>query len=230
MRLAIIVPVLDEAPAIEAALARLAPLRARGVQVYVVDGGSADATFELAQPHADRVLRSARGRALQMNVGAHAALEAGADTLLFLHADSVLPEDADRLIADALARPRCAWGRFDVAIDGSSALLPVVAAAMNLRSRCTGICTGDQAFFVARSAFEALGGFAPIALMEDIDFSRRAKRLSPPAAIRQRVITSGRRWERLGVLRTILLMWRLRFAYFRGVDPMQLARRYRDAR
>jgi rSAM/selenodomain-associated transferase 2 len=164
-----------------------------------------------------------------MNAGARAALELGADTLLFLHADSAPPDGADRLVADALARGH-AWGRFDVAIDGDSPLLPIVAAAMNWRSRLTGICTGDQAIFVTRSAFEVLGGFAPIALMEDIDFSRRAKRLSRPTAIRQRVTTSGRRWERLGVLRTILLMWRLRFAYFRGVDPVQLARRYRDAR
>jgi rSAM/selenodomain-associated transferase 2 len=229
MRLAIIVPVLDEAPTIGAALARLAPLRARGAIVCVVDGGSADDSFELAQPHADRVLRAARGRALQMNAGARAVLEQGADTLLFLHADSALPDGADRLVADALAHGH-AWGRFDVAIDGGSPLLPIVAAAMNWRSRLTGICTGDQAIFVTRSAFELLGGFAPIALMEDIDFSRRAKRLSRPAAIRQRVRTSGRRWERLGVLRTILLMWRLRFAYFRGADPLQLARRYRDAR
>jgi len=229
MRLAIIVPVLDEAPAIEAALVRLAPLRTRGARIFVVDGGSADASFELAQPHADHVLRGARGRALQMNAGACAALEEDADTLLFLHADSALPEGADQLIAAALARGR-AWGRFDVAISGRSPLLPIVAAAMNLRSQLTGICTGDQAIFVTRSAFETLAGFAPIALMEDIDFSRRAKQLSRPAAIRRRVTTSGRRWERLGVLRTILLMWRLRFAYFRGADPVQLARRYRDAR
>lgn len=229
MRLAIIVPVLDEAPTIEAALVRLAPLRTRGARIYVVDGGSADASFELAQPHADHVLRGARGRALQMNAGARAAFEGDADTLLFLHADSAPPEGADRLIAAALARGR-AWGRFDVAIDGRSPLLPIVAAAMNWRSRLTGICTGDQAIFVTRSAFETLGGFAPIALMEDIDFSRRAKQLSRPATVRRRVTTSGRRWERLGVLRTILLMWRLRFAYFRGADPVQLARRYRDAR
>lgn len=230
MRLAIIVPVLDEAPTIEATLIRLAPLRASGTRIYVVDGGSADDSMKLARPHADHVLRAARGRALQMNAGARAALDHGADTLLFLHADCVLPAGADTLIAEALSSSGRVWGRFDIAIEGRSALLRVVAAAMNLRSRWTGICTGDQSIFVTRAAYEALGGFAPIALMEDIEFSRRAKRLSRPALIERRVRTSGRRWERLGVLRTILLMWRLRLAYFSGVDPAQLARRYRDAR
>jgi hypothetical protein len=141
-----------------------------------------------------------------------------------------LPDAADRLIEQALGASNRCWGRFDVTIAGRSPLLGVVAAAMNLRSRWTGICTGDQAIFVTRGAFERLSGYAPIALMEDIDFSRRALLLSRPAAVGQRATTSGRRWERRGVLRTIILMWRLRFAYFRGADPLQLARRYRDAR
>jgi rSAM/selenodomain-associated transferase 2 len=231
VRLGIVIPVLEEAATIESTLTRLAPLRARGAHVVVVDGGSTDDSITRARTHADRVLTAPRGRARQMNAGAQAALEEREiDALLFLHADSTLPADADVLIASVLGNPGRHWGRFDVTIAGRSQLLPIVAAAMNWRSRLTGICTGDQAIFITRDAYEQLAGFAPIALMEDIEFSRRAKKLSRPAVIAQRVTTSGRRWERLGVLRTIVLMWRLRFAYFRGVDPVQLARRYRDAR
>lgn len=232
MRLAVIVPVLNEGTAIEAALMRLAALRSRGTQVIVVDGGSEDATAARAKPRADRVLQSARGRALQMNAGARAAFEDGADVLLFLHADCVLPDSAERLIEASLRTSGQAWtwGRFDVRIDGASWMLKVVAATMNWRSRLTGICTGDQAIFVTRATFEQLGGFASIPLMEDIEFSKRAKRISWPVSIKPRVVTSGRRWERHGVWRTIALMWRFRLAYFFGADPQRLATRYRDAR
>lgn len=230
MRLAIIVPVLNEAATIGAALARLAPLRARGNRVIVVDGGSHDGTAVMAAPHADRVLVSSRGRALQMNAGARDELAQDVDVLLFLHADTLLPPEADRVIFRAVSNiPRC-WGRFDVSIDGRHPWLPLIAALMNWRSRTTGIATGDQAIFVTRGAFSALEGFAPIALMEDIEFSRRAGTITPPIALRERVITSGRRWERDGVWRTIVLMWRLRLAYYFGADPGELARRYRDVR
>jgi rSAM/selenodomain-associated transferase 2 len=222
--------VLNEARTIEAALARLAPLRARGARVIVVDGGSDDDTVRRAAPLADRVIEAPRGRALQMNAGARAPEAADADVLLFLHADTWLPPDADRIIVRALAKSDRRWGRFDVAIDGRSRWLRLVEVIMNWRSRLTGIATGDQAIFVERGAFLALEGFAPMALMEDIEFCRRAKRLSPPLALAARVTTSGRRWERHGVWRTILLMWRLRLAYFLGTDPAELARRYRDAR
>ena len=230
MRLAVVVPVFNEGAAIASTLARLAALRARGVQVIVVDGGSADATAALAQPHADWVLQSPRGRAQQMNAGARAAIDAGADVLLFVHADTELPDAPDRLIDTALRTSGRAWGRFDVRIDGAGPMLKVVSAMMNWRSRLTGICTGDQAIFVTRSAFERLSGFAPIALMEDIEFSKRAKALSWPATIGARVVTSGRRWQRHGIWRTIVLMWRFRLAYFFGADPQRLAQRYRDAR
>lgn len=230
MRLAVIVPVFNEDTAIESTLARLAALRARGAQVIVVDGGSTDATAALAKPHADRVVRSPRGRALQMNAGASAAIDSGAEVLLFVHADSELPDAADRLIEAALRTSGRAWGRFDVRIDGAAPMLKVVSAMMNWRSRLTGICTGDQAIFVTRPAFERLAGFAPIALMEDIEFSKRAKALSWPAAISARVVTSGRRWQQHGIWRTIVLMWRFRLAYFFGADPQRLAQRYRDAR
>ena len=229
MQLAVVVPVFNEGMSIESTLARLQPLRARGVQLIVVDGGSTDATQAIAKPHADHLLQSPRGRALQMNAGAKVAIAGGADVLLFVHADSELPDSADRLIDTALRTSGRAWGRFDVRIDGAP-ILRIVSAMMNVRSRLTGICTGDQAIFVTRSAFEQLSGFAPIALMEDVEFSKRAKRLSRPAAISTRIVTSGRRWERHGIWRTIILMWRFRAAYFFGADPQRLAQRYRDAR
>lgn len=230
MRLAIIVPVLNESATIERALAALAPLRARGARVIVVDGGSGDGTLTRAAAWADRTLVAARGRALQMNAGGRTPEAAEADVLLFLHADTALPDDADRSIFRALSNSRCVWGRFDLDIEGRSRWLPLVAFMMNWRSRLTGICTGDQALFVTRGAFLALDGFAPIALMEDIEFSRRARRLSAPLALSERVRTSGRRWDEHGAWRTIVLMWRLRLAYFLGADPDELARRYRSAR
>lgn len=221
--LSVIVPVLNEAPGIVAALETLAPLRSRGAEIIVVDGGSTDGTVALASPRVDRVLSAPRGRASQMNAGASIAR---ASTLLFLHADTRLPPDADRLIADSLAQSGRAWGRFDVAIEGRHLLLPLIAALMNARSRLTGIATGDQAVFVTRTAFDAAGRFPAIALMEDIALARALKRISPPLCLSARVITSGRRWESRGVVRTILLMWRLRLAYFFGVPPDDLARRY----
>lgn len=219
--LSVIVPVLDESAGVAACLRSLAPLRDRGAEVIVVDGGSTDGTPALAQSLADAVLSSPRGRARQMNVGAR---RARGDALLFLHADTLLPEGADRLVREALATKD--WGRFDVRIDSASPSLRVVAMLMNLRSRWTGVATGDQAMFVRRSAFEAAGGFPDIALMEDIALSRTLRARGRPACLRERVVTSGRRWERGGVARTILLMWRLRFAYWRGADPADLARRY----
>ena len=222
MNLSIVVPVLNEASGIEVHLDRLAPLRTRGVEVIVVDGGSEDATPRLALPLADRVIEAPRGRAAQMNAGARAAQ---GEAILFLHADTSLPQDADRLIGRALERAH--WGRFDVRIEGRHPLLAVVGAAMNLRSRLTGIATGDQAMFMRRSAFEAVGGFPQIELMEDIALSTLLKRIGRPACVAERAVTSGRRWESRGVLRTILLMWRLRLAYFLGADPAKLERSYR---
>ena len=221
--ISVVIPVLDEAPGIVAALAALQALRATGGEVIVVDGGSRDATRALAAPWADRVLEAPRGRAAQMNAGAAAAR---GDVLLFLHADTVLPSAAHSAIAAGLLRTRREWGRFDVAIEGADPLLVLVAFLMNARSRATGIATGDQAMFVRRAAFERAGGFPAIALMEDVALSKRLKRESPPLCLRERVVTSGRRWERRGTLRTIVLMWGLRLAYALGADPARLARRY----
>ena len=227
-RLSIIMPVLDEGDAIAGALDALAELRGLGVEVIVVDGGSQDATVQRARLRADHVLSASRGRAAQMNAG---AAKASGDVLLFLHADTRLPREAERLVLDGLARSGQGsghvWGRFDVTIAGRHPMLRLVAFMMNLRSRITGIATGDQAVFVKRDAFHAAGGFPDIPLMEDVALSKRLKRTSRPLCLRERATTSGRRWETHGVFRTILLMWRLRLAYFLGADPATLARRYR---
>jgi len=222
MTLAIIMPVLNEGAALAQRLRRLQTLRAQGVQLRVVDGGSTDTSWALASALADRVVLAPRGRAAQMNAGASGCQT---DVLLFLHADTQLPADAGRLIEHALQQGQD-WGRFDVRIDGTQPVLRLVERLMNLRSRLTGICTGDQALFVRRSVFESLGGFADLPLMEDIDLSARLRQLGAPACLRQTVTTSGRRWEKHGVWRTILLMWRLRAAYFFGADPSALALLY----
>lgn len=223
MRLTIVVPVLDEAAGIADALAALAPYRARGNEVIVVDGGSRDRTLEIARPFADRVIAAPRGRGSQMNAGAGVAC---GDVLLFLHADTGLPAEADRLVVEGLAATGRCWGRFDVTISGAHPLLPLIARMMNLRSRLTGIATGDQSMFVRRRAFAEVGGFPDIALMEDIALSARLKHLSRPLCLAAKVTTSGRRWEKHGVLRTVLTMWRLRLAYWLGAEPAALARRY----
>ena len=223
-RLSIIMPVLNEADGIEAALQALAPLVARGAQVVLADGGSTDDTLARARARGVHVISAARGRALQMNAGAQ---QASGDLLLFLHVDTLLPPDADNLIRQALAADPRVWGRFDVRISGRPRLLRVIAAFMNWRSRATGIATGDQAMFMTRAAFDAVGGFPAQPLREDIAMSRRLLKLSRPACLRARVITSGRRWESRGVWRTVLLMWRPRFAYWRGATPERLAELYR---
>ena len=222
MRLSLILPALNEAAVITATLAALQPLRALGHEVILVDGGSTDGTPILTAPKVDRVITAPRGRARQMNAGAG---QAHGEALVFVHADTRLPEGAGALVSDALQQRL--WGRFDVRIAGRPWVLRVVAALMNGRSRLTGIATGDQVIFVRRDAFAALGGFPDLPLMEDIALSRRLKRLGPPACLRQRVITSGRRWESQGPWRTILLMWRLRFDYWRGAPAESLAGRYR---
>lgn len=220
--LCIVVPVLDEAPTLAPRLQALQTYRQRGARVVVVDGGSQDDTLEIARQHADLALLAPRGRAAQMNAGAAAC---PADVLLFLHADTILPEHADVLVRRATLGPFF-WGRFDVRIESPRPLLRVVSTMMNLRSRWTGIATGDQALFVRHDLFRQVGGFPELPLMEDIAISRALKRHGPPACLRERVTTSARRWERHGVWRTIFLMWRLRAAYFFGADPRQLAIQY----
>jgi rSAM/selenodomain-associated transferase 2 len=223
VRISAVVPALNEATAIEATLDALAPLRGRGGEVIVVDGGSCDTTVQLATAKADRVIAAPRGRASQMNAGAAAA---SGEVLVFVHADTRVPEDADIAIAQALEQNRRVWGRFDTSIDSHSVLLGFVGWAMSARSRLTGIATGDQAIFVRRDAFESVGGFPAVALMEDVAMSRLLKRRSAPACLPDRVITSARRWEANGVLRTIVLMWWLRLRFFLGASAEELARSY----
>lgn len=225
--LSIVIPVLNEEEVIQSCLIRLQPLRDLGVEVIVVDGGSEDRTVALALGYADVVIDAARGRASQMNAGARRARGA---RLLFLHADSVLPNGALKMIDSALSGVRHVWGRFDVRFESPLRILSLVAFLMNLRSRCTGIATGDQAIFVQRAAFEKVGGYPDIALMEDVALSSVLKHMTPPICLRSKVTTSGRRWERNGPIRTILLMWRLRLEYFFGADPSHLAIEYMYAR
>jgi rSAM/selenodomain-associated transferase 2 len=220
--ISIVIPVLNEAEGIVQALERLQEFRARGAEIIVVDGASDDDTARLALPLAEFVTTAARGRGEQMNAG---ALKASGGILLFLHADTQLPPSAMDLITTAIAGG-ARWGRFDVRIDGSPGGLALVAFMMNWRSRLTGIATGDQAIFVTRQAFQACGGFPAIPLMEDIVFSRSMRRIAQPACLRQKVTTSGRRWEKHGLLRTILTMWWLRLRFYFGASPDDLAREY----
>ncbi len=233
MSLRIVIPVLNEGEGLTARLRALQALRVRGAELVVVDGGSSDSTWAIARALADRVLLAPRGRAAQMNAGAYwnasvrvnASLYGAQTTaLLFLHADTQLPPDADTLIEQALHTAH--WGRFDLRMDSTQCPLRMVAGMMTLRSRLTGIATGDQAMFVRRETFEAVGGFETIPLMEDIALSKSLLRFGPPACLRERVTTSARRWQKHGVWRTILLMWRLRAAYFFGSAPNVLAARY----
>ena len=222
--ISIIVPVLNESKTLPALLERLLPLQHQGCEVLLVDGGSVDGSAALIEAAGFRVVHSQQGRARQMNAG---AAQATGDVLLFLHADTALPHGAIECVHEALANGKHRWGRFDVSISGRHWMLPVIATMMNLRSRLTGIATGDQAMFVERATFHSQGGFANLPLMEDIELSGRLRRITPPACIAQRVTTSGRRWETRGVLRTMVLMWRLRWNYWRGVAPELLARAYR---
>jgi len=222
-RLSIVVPALNEA----ANLARLLPdlvVREPRAEVLVVDGGSDDdSRAVVARVPSVRWLWGPRGRARQMNAGARAAQ---GEVFLFLHADTSLPPGAGAAILDALGDAGVVGGRFDVRLDSRRPLLRAVAWLMNRRSRLTGISTGDQGIFVRRAAFDALGGYPDIPLMEDVELTRRLKRCGRLAALSLRVTTSARKWEDEGVVRTIVLMWTLRLLYALGVSPARLHRRY----
>ncbi len=223
MKLSAIVPVLNEAAGVPELCAHLMPYVRQGVEVILVDGGSEDNTPELVEHLCFRLVPSLRGRALQMNAGAAAAR---GDVLLFLHADTRLPPGALACLQSRVTHAHD-WGRFDVRIEGRPAILKLVAWLMNWRSRLTGIATGDQAMFMTRAAFDAVGGFPPQPLMEDIEMSSRLRRRARPICLADKVVTSGRRWEQRGPWRTVFLMWRLRWAYWRGVPASQLAKAYR---
>jgi len=224
MRISVIIPTLNESGHIDSTLMYLEAVRQQGHEVIVVDGGSQDETVELARRRADKVIQTVPGRAQQMNVGAS---HATGDILWFIHADTQIAGNAAQQIVKVLGNKHNYWGRFDIQLSGKHLLLRVVERLMNLRSCITGIATGDQGIFVRRTCFEAIGKFKPIPLMEDIEISRRLKKWSRPCCIHDTIITSSRRWEENGVLRTILLMWRLRLAYALGVSPEKLAHDYK---
>jgi rSAM/selenodomain-associated transferase 2 len=223
MKISIIIPVLNESLSIVQTLSDLQSWRVEGHEVIVVDGGSEDRTAELSRPFADQVLFSPPGRGLQMNAGANVAK---GNLLLFLHADTSLPKEGHRVMLERMKEGRRVWGRFDVRLSGKHFLFRVIEWLMNWRSRITGVATGDQAIFVQKELFKTVGGFPDIHLMEDIALSKSLKKHGPPLCLPQRVTTSSRRWEKKGILRTVLLMWFLRLAFFLGVDPKYLAKLY----
>ena len=218
MKFSIIIPTLNEEKTILHCLLDLQPLRNRS-EIIVVDGESADNTRTLAAPLADKVITSEKGRGKQMNIG---AWQATGDILIFLHADTRLPENALQLIQQKINSTR-QWGRFDIQLSGNHFVLKVIACMMNWRSRLTGIATGDQVIFVTHRAFEKAGLYPEISLMEDIALCKALKKISPPICLKAKVISSGRRWERNGIYKTIFLMWSIRLRYFFGADPQTLA-------
>ena len=222
-QLSVVIPALNEAGCIRELCTALQPLRSRGHEVILVDGGSDDQTLALGEPLVDRTLCSARGRALQMQAGAAAA---NGTILWFLHADTGVPDNPDQLILAALENGQTDWGRFDVLLSDKHVVLRSVAYLMNLRSCISGIATGDQGIFVRRSLYEQAGGIPSLPLMEDIALSRALKKHGRPACIRQKLLTSARRWQKHGIARTILTMWGLRLAYFFGISPRHLAKYY----
>jgi len=222
-RLSIIIPVLNEARSLQAHLPLLQPARAAGHEVLLVDGGSTDEGLSLAAPLVDKIVRSPAGRAAQMNAG---AAQASGDVLLFLHVDTRLPEGAIALLQQAFVQPAVQWGRFDVRLSGTHPAFRVIETMINLRSRVSGVATGDQALFLRAGLFHAIGGFPSIPLMEDVAITKTLRRLSRPLCLRERVTTSSRRWEQHGILRTVLLMWWLRLLYVCGVSPARLRDMY----
>ena len=222
----IIIPLLNEAALLPMQLAALQEWRDVGHEVIVVDGGSDDASVDIARPLVDQLIVSQKGRATQMNKG---AVCANNDWLVFLHVDSLFSESAMDSLQTVLQRADVKWGRFDVRLSDSKLLLKLVAGLMNIRSRLTGIATGDQAIFVRKAVFEEAGGFPDIVLMEDISLSSKLKKIASPYCMRDTVTTSSRRWREQGVVRTITMMWSLRLRYFFGVSPSVLAKRYNRA-
>ncbi len=217
---------LNEAAAITGTL-RALRRGAPDAEIVVVDGGSIDVSVAEARPLCHRLISAARGRARQMNAGAR---EAHGDVLAFVHADTIVPSSFAADIASALSDPAVVGGRFDLKLDASALPYRIIAAMINLRSRISRTGTGDQAIFVRRAVFDRLGGFPDLELCEDLEFARRLKRAGRVACLRARVTTSARRWNRDGVLRTVIRMWLIRAMYLTGVAPARLKRMYTDTR
>lgn len=225
-KLSIIMPCLNEAQQIETSLQTLQALRSHGHEIIVCDAGSTDNTRQLATPLCDTFLQADKGRALQMNAG---AAQASGDVLCFLHADTLSPQHLDEHIFQALQQSHSVWGRFNIRLSGQHPAFRLIERLINLRSCFSGVASGDQGIFIYRSVFNRLGGYKTIALMEDIELSKRLRKISKPACIKQvNLLTSSRRWEEHGILYTVLLMWKLRLKYFLGSNPQQLASEYRD--
>jgi len=220
--ISIIVPVLNEEKKLPDLLSHLQIFREQGHELIIVDGGSSDNSLMLAQLSADNVVVSRKGRAIQMNNGASIA---SGDVLLFLHSDTFLPEVALDTIT-GLAGDSF-WGRFDLRLSSDKFIFRIIEFFINIRSRLTSINTGDQAIFIETQLFNTVGGFPEIALMEDIAISKKLKKIVPPVCLKQKVISSSRRWENRGVVATVLLMWKLRLYYFLGVSPDRLNQLYR---
>ena len=221
--LSIIIPTLNEADRLPRLLDQLSHARARGAEVVVVDGGSEDGSARIAQEAGARVIWSPRGRATQLQAGVDAS---HGDAIWLLHADSDIDPMSDQHVVWALADSLRPWGRFSVRLDGVHPMLPIIACMMNLRSRLTGVATGDQGLFMRREFLERVGGIPQQALMEDVELCKRLRDHCSPICLGKRVTSSGRRWEHHGVWRTIALMWRLRYDYWRGADVAALAARY----
>ena len=231
MKVSVIIPVLNEETVIRKMLPELQWIQESGHELIVVDGGSTDDSLAVAKQYSDTAIVSSQGRAIQMNAGASIAT---GDVLLFLHIDTVLPSDSLNKIITSLDHGygqnndqlKNVWGRFDIRLSGHHFMFRIIEAMMNVRSRLTGISTGDQAIFVNKELFQKIGGYLDIPLMEDIEISRRLKKISRPVCIQDRVIASSRRWEVLGIYRTVFLMWRLRLSYWLGVSPARLVKQY----
>ena len=222
VKISVVVPVLNEERNLSRLTASMRSVIEQGHEVIIVDGGSTDNTLSLAYEISDKVVVSKKGRAIQMNSGASVA---SGDIILFLHADTCLPDDVSEIISKAFV-DNGFWGGFDVRLSNNKLVYRLIEYMMNTRSRLTSIVTGDQAIFVEKNLFEKIGGFPEIALMEDVEISRRLKNISRPVRLKHNVVTSSRRWERNGVASTILLMWKLRLFYFFGVSPEKLSQMY----
>ncbi len=224
MAIGVVIPVLNEWQRVESLLEKAEEWHVG--EVIFVDGGSTDGTQDILDALGAHWIASRQGRALQMN---EAARRVRGDILVFLHADTDVGEDAFKLISVLFERyPDIVGGRFDVRLSGKGVMFRVIEFMINLRSRLTRISTGDQAMFVRRDVFESLGGFPEQPILEDIEFSRRLKRAGHVICLRNKVVTSSRRWEQHGIFRTVLLMWKIRLFYWFGVSPDRLAKMYRN--